>query len=338
MFNRILKNGFVMNKVYSICGVDFTFINPSIKFINFFDNEWREHKSSSVCKSNIGIEVTFVDNVDFLDSGFYVSRETYLDSEGIIFFCIEGGVKVLPNRQIEVFTNFTIDPFKLFWLLERILMYCLPYNHLAVLHASAVRTVDSETVLNFGFQGAGKSKYLHEELLKGGEYIADDLSIIDDNFNTYHYSRCLSIHPFLSQVFSNYAGFNIKIRVKQILYWLIRLLGINRKLTLRVGYTKLYNKKPISKSQVDRICFIGGDGLNSHMLKKMNTFPYAFEFLQENAQFEFIGMFKDEYSALNSLHLPLLKKARRMLSHNRNLRNMIIKKAVKNVARKANTL
>ena len=93
MFIRILKNGFVMNKVYSICGVDFTFINPSIKFINFFDNEWREHKSSSVCKSNIGIEVTFVDNVDFLDSGFYVSRETYLDSEGIIFFCIEGGVK-----------------------------------------------------------------------------------------------------------------------------------------------------------------------------------------------------------------------------------------------------
>lgn len=283
--------------IFSICDTVFEFVDeiPG-NHKDFIFSEWKDHEVTNIINPDVRIKY---EDFCYDNFRFSISQNTKLTKEGILFFCKEGGVMVkCTEGHYDLKVSSKLNPFKLFWILERILMLTLPSKGYAIVHASSY-ILNDRTELTFGLQGAGKSKRLHSKLKLNADYIADDLAIVDTKGMVYYYSRRMSIHPYLTDVFSKYKNSNFKVFVKYHFFYQILNLFFDKKYTVRAKYNEMYQVGFKSKSYVKKLNCLNHENESQ---------DFKVKFLKENSTYELISVFISDFYALKSLDHPMANK------------------------------
>ena len=98
--------------------------------------------------------------------------------------------------KVEAYVEESVDNFWVLYLIEKLLMVILPTKGYIFMHASASTNNNMEATIYTGFQSAGKTKNVLEDIDQGDEFLGDELIIVDKDANCYCYPRRINIHKF----------------------------------------------------------------------------------------------------------------------------------------------
>lgn len=143
-------------------------------------------------------------------------------------------------------------------------------NGSTYIHGASIADADGNAIIFPADSGVGKSSLLFklsEE--KKYSYIADDLSIIDDNFQTHYSGRAISTKPYHVKNFPFLSSLIEKeMPSLQLLQW--KLLNDNR-LVYGIDPKVLYPNKTMSKSKVKKVIHLINTNNSDFALKSADV-------------------------------------------------------------------
>jgi len=258
-----------------------------------------QFKDFNLSDKNAAIEFYFVENIDkFFPKGHYLNIGPirysdnilrYIDHE-ISFVYTKGNIhkvyiEINKNNSLKANLKFLNKGF--FNYLERqmstfyyrIFLPLTQYVNIeygsTYIHGASISDKDGNAVLFPADSGVGKSSMLFKIAQEGKYfYIADDLSIIDENNNTYYSGRAISVKPYHLKNFPYLTQkINQDMPKGQQLQW--RILQDNR-LVFGMNPKSLFSNKIKKEAKIKKIVHLINTNDKDFQLKNIDNDMLAF--------------------------------------------------------------
>ena len=142
-------------------------------------------------------------------------------------------------------------------------------NNCTYIHSSAV-DINGKSILFTADSGVGKSALLFQiSQEEGFKFIADDLTIISDQSDSYFQGRCLSIKPYHLKYYS-FLSKKLKMLMGSIQRFQWKIINDNR-LTYRIKPTELFDQI-CEKSEIKRIIHLCNHSKDTFEIKEISSY------------------------------------------------------------------
>ncbi|GEM_PF-4197504 len=211
----------MINEQFSFFGKFTIALHASVPsaILAYFKEEYTHHPYEA---ERILPRISLVEVVEKIvipqDSSVLIDQTLYYQGESIYFVQEGFHLSIVMARDCYVLcVEEGFDPFTLFYLHEVLMRYYATAFGLLFLHASAFSYQGACYVIN-AFGGTGKTNLLLDILERGGEYLADDLTVVDQNGVIYPYRKRINL------LYYNFHYKPLLLKKTRVSQWRLKLL------------------------------------------------------------------------------------------------------------------
>lgn len=151
------------------------------------------------------LEIHFVDKILIPEGSILLAKGFYY-KDGVAFLAKHGSILEIPlkdisSSRIRVVVEKNIIEWFVLYVIEKIMHLKVVEKGYCFFHSAGL-VRDDKAVLYVGLQQAGKTEWILRQLKKDGEFLGDDLVLVDHGGNAYAYPRGVNVHVFHKNIYN----------------------------------------------------------------------------------------------------------------------------------------